>query len=629
MAKRKPAPLLPKIDPNEPLIHQLQRALVEGLRPKTLDTSVKARNKQRRKELAEQHLYSFVRQAWHYVEPGEQFRTNRYVRGICDHLEAVDTGKIRNLLINIPPGCMKSLLVCVFWPAWVWTHKPESRWLFTSYSADLSKRDNGKWRALIASDWYQENWGDRFTIDPANDNKTYVANDKSGWRLATSVGGRGTGEHPDFIVADDIHNVKQADSDVQRQAAVHYWTSTMSSRGKGRGSRRVVVGQRLHENDLPGVILARQQAAEEGREPGDKKPAERYVHLCLPMRYEPGRMPTTPLGWNDPRTVEGELLFPQLFPEPVVRQLEMDLGSYGTAGQLQQRPSPKGGGIIQHSYFRYFTFEPTGGDDARLTLARGEGGMAHYMLSECVVFQTCDTAMKTGDGNDYTANTTFALTPEAELLILDVDRERVAMPQQYGWLLDKRLKWPQIVFQAVEDKAGGTGILQTGDREGTPFLALNPGRASKVDRASTIAIMYERGRVYHRSGAPWLVEVEDEVSRFPNAAHDDVMDTLSYAGILVQTGKVRPRRQQDYEIVCWPAPQSRQALDELATLERQRESEQRQQAESQAQTDDWGNPINGGAGGQHASGQGEAGDDTSVYGLARRLGVGKFGSSGR
>jgi hypothetical protein len=149
------------------------------------------------------------------------------------------------------------------------------------------------------------------------------------------VGGHGSGEHPDRIVCDDPHNVQQAESPLERQAVLEWWDRTMSTRGVSRNARRVIIMQRLHQEDLSGHVL----------EEGD------WVHLCLPMRYEPGRMAVTPLEWTDPRTQEQQLLAPDLFPEAVVARIEKALGAYGTAGQLQQRPTPKEGGMFKAHWF--------------------------------------------------------------------------------------------------------------------------------------------------------------------------------------------------------------------------------------------------------------------------------------
>src|SRR5207253_2763107 len=117
----------------------------------------------------------------------------------------------------------KSLLVSVFWPMWEWTTHPSRRWLFASYAQTLSIRDSLKCRRLIQSDWYQARWGHKFALTSDQNAKVRFDNDATGYRLATSVGGVGTGEGGDRIVVDDPHNVLEAESDAVRKGTLLWW----------------------------------------------------------------------------------------------------------------------------------------------------------------------------------------------------------------------------------------------------------------------------------------------------------------------------------------------------------------------------------------------------------------------
>jgi predicted phage terminase large subunit-like protein len=283
---------------------------------------------------ARKSLHEFVRQAWAQVESAP-FVDNWHVGAICEHLQAVTAGQIQNLLINVPPGLGKSLLTSVFWPAWEWAIDATVRWFFASYDQKLSIRDAVRCRALISLPWYRTRCAQGFNLNDDQNQKTYYETDRTGYRLSTSIGGHASGEHPDRIVCDDPHNVQQAESATERQAVLDWWDLTMSTRGVPRNARRVIIMQRLHQNDLSGHVLGK----------GD------WVHICLPMRFECGRMSTTPLDWTDPRTEEGSLLCPAQFSAAAVAQLEKALGSYGAAGQLQQRPVPREGGMFKQTYF--------------------------------------------------------------------------------------------------------------------------------------------------------------------------------------------------------------------------------------------------------------------------------------
>lgn len=285
-------------------------------------------------QMCEESLYDFTRTLWPVVE-SQPFIDNWHIRHICEHLQAVTAGEIEKLVINVPPGCSKSLLTCVFWPMWEWARDASVRWFFASYDQRLSTRDSVKCRALLASPQFRSMWGDRFRLTHDQNQKTYYETDKGGYRLATSVGGHGTGEHPDRIVYDDPHNVKQAESETERQGVIDWHDLTMSTRGVARKARRVIIMQRLHEQDMTGHVLTQGG----------------WVHICLCMRHERGRMPDTPLYWNDPRAAEGELLSPLQFPEDAVAEMEKNLGLYGTASQLQQRPTPRKGGMFEEEFF--------------------------------------------------------------------------------------------------------------------------------------------------------------------------------------------------------------------------------------------------------------------------------------
>lgn len=144
---------------------------------------------------AESSLMSFVEQSWHIIEPTTKFSNNWHLEAIAEHLEAISAGEMGNLLINIPPGTCKSILVSVMWPAWEWIADPSLRILGASYGEDLSVRDAQKSRDIITSEWYKQRW-EHVRIVKGSDQKTKYDLTGRGWRLATSVGGRGTGEHP-------------------------------------------------------------------------------------------------------------------------------------------------------------------------------------------------------------------------------------------------------------------------------------------------------------------------------------------------------------------------------------------------------------------------------------------------
>jgi hypothetical protein len=293
-------------------------------------------------------LFKFLVAAWPIVEPSQPFVDTPHVRVLCQLLQDITTGReeCRRWIINVPPGTLKSLLIEVIWPAWVWARDPSKRFLTASYGQTLTIRDNLRVRDIIVSPWFQA----RFPVKLNEEQNTKIRynTDKGGWRIATSVGGAGIGEHPDFINIDDAATAQQAESEAERKVVQDWFDRTISPRGITRKNLVViVVGQRLHMEDLPGYLLKRGG----------------WGHVCLPMRYVPSRPATEddpgykadPRDW---RTQPGELLAPALIAEDKVKQLEIDLGEYGAAGQLQQQPAPEGGGKFKREWFTYVDAPP-------------------------------------------------------------------------------------------------------------------------------------------------------------------------------------------------------------------------------------------------------------------------------
>lgn len=215
---------------------------------------------------AEASLRAYVEQAWPILEPETPFIPNWHIDLLIEYLEAVTTGDVRHLLINVPPRSMKSLLVSVFWPTWEWIRRPGGRWICASYAETLALKHSIDRRTILQSSWYQSRWGDRVELASDQNVKGEFLNTRRGVMIATSVGGSITGKGGDRIIVDDLHNPQGAESDAQRDTALAYFRQTLSTRldNKKTGAI-VVVMQRLHERDLSALC----------QELG-------YVHVCVP-----------------------------------------------------------------------------------------------------------------------------------------------------------------------------------------------------------------------------------------------------------------------------------------------------------------------------------------------------------
>lgn len=444
-----------------------------------------------------QTLPEFIRQAWHVVEPATPYVHGWHLDAISDHLEALSRGGIRNLIINIPPRYMKSLSVCVFWPCWEWTKRPELRWLFSSYSDRLATRDSLKCRRLIKSPWYQARWGDVFSFAGDQNEKTRFENDKTGYRLATGVGGAATGEGGDRLVVDDPIKAKDADSDATRTAANTWWDETMSTRGNDpKTVAKVIIMQRLHEEDLTGHVLTKMRDG-----------GEHYEHLCLPAEYEP-RVYVSGIGWSDPRTEDGALLWPERFATADVHALKKSLGSYGTSGQLQQRPTPRGGGMIKRAWWKFYKVLPE-----------------HFDR----VVDSWDMTFKDTKTSDFVAGHKWGKIG-ADVYLITRIHDRMDFPAAQQAVKNMAVITPIASAKLVEDKANGSAIIASLKSTIGGLIPVQPD-GSKQARASAVSPFIESGNAYlpDPSIAPWIEEVIAECAAFPLAAHDDDVDAMSQA----------------------------------------------------------------------------------------------------
>lgn len=467
---------------------------------------------------SERSLMGFTKHAWDIIEPGVEFRDNWHLHAIAEHLEAVLKGQINNIVIAIPPGCMKSILVSVMFPAYVWTKDASKRFLGASYGSDLAIRDAQNCHHIITSEWFNRHWGDKVAVQPGEDQKLKYALTGGGWRIATSVGGRATGEHPDFKIVDDPHNAKQAESDAERKTALNWFDRTLSTRGKSRGAKTIVVAQRFHEEDLSGHILAKNMG---------------YDYLCIPMEFDGGQRRTS-IGWSDPRKKKDELLWPELFPKQSVEDLKIALGSYGAAGQLQQNPTPEAGGILKTECFRKWP--------ATQRLPQFE-----FVLQSYDGAFTEDTS---GDPSACTVYGVFTHGKQRHVMLIDAWDEHLGYPD-----LRKRVikDWPaeyggggvgagqptravRASRILIEAKASGQSLLQDLRKGNIPVVSYNPGRADKVSRAHLSSPFLEAGLIWipestkqPNTFVSWAEDFVNQLKRFPVDRHDDYVDTFTQA----------------------------------------------------------------------------------------------------
>jgi len=427
---------------------------------------------------------------------------------MCDHLQAVSSGSIKRLIINIPPRHTKSLIVSVMWPMWDWLHNSSRQWLFASYAQTLSIRDSVKARRIFQSAEYQELlmiYRPDLVLVGDQNTKTRFENNDSGYRLATSVDGALTGEGGDIIGVDDPHNIRDGESETKRKATLDWWDEAMSTRlNDMKTGAYVIIMQRSHQNDLTGHILERE--------------ADEWDQLVIPARKEEKSRIRSSLGFVDPRTTIGEPMSPERFGEEELRKLERSLGSYGTAGQLQQRPSPRGGGMMKVSELsileainrnfieksvRYWDKAGTEGGGARtagVLMHKMKGGPVEFVIEDVVKGQ-------------WSAGSREKRIKQ----VAELDAEEMGS------------KTAVKVWVEQEGGSGGKESAENTVRNLKGFSAFKESvQGDKVTRAEPLSAQVEIGNVALMKG-PWVKEYVEELEMFPAGSYKDQVDASSGA----------------------------------------------------------------------------------------------------
>ncbi|MBI5940142.1 MAG: phage terminase large subunit [Caulobacterales bacterium] len=458
-------------------------------------------------------LYGFIKEFWFVLEPVAKFKGGWALMAMCDHLEAVTRGDIKRLLITVPPGMMKSLLM-VFWTAWEWGPKgmPHIQVLATSYSQKNAFRDNQKLRDLVSSEKFQALWTVELRTDTNAISK--FANTKSGWCEARPFS-KMTGGRANRVKIDDPHDTEGAESPVQRKKTVKIMREAISDRLNDMVEDAIVlIMQRLHQGDC----------AAAAKEMG-------YVHLELPMEFELGRRCKTILRpandgspaliFEDPRQFEGELLFPERFPAATIAQLKKDKGAYAWAGQYQQRPAPREGGMFERGWFKRVGALP---------------------LNATRFVRAWDFAASEGDTADYSASIKITRDGHDGAFILVHGRRGRWSPGRVETEVKStaegdRAQHPGAITIRIPQDPGSSGksyVRTLVKQLAGHAVKFEPVTGSKEVRAKALAVQAEVGNVYIlETGDPvkdaWIEDFLDELEVFPAGANDDQVDAAADA----------------------------------------------------------------------------------------------------
>lgn len=447
-------------------------------------------------EYAEKSLASFAQRAWEVLEPGKPLLWNWHHDAICEYLTAVRRGEVKRLIINIPPRYMKSILVSVCFPAWVWVEDARKRFLCTSYAQTLSTKHSVDRRMLIESAWYQRAWGHRFGLSSDQNVKTEFSNDKRGHMIATSMSGSATGKGGDYLLVDDPHDTTIAESDIQREQTVEDFRLKFSSRldDKKKGAM-IIVMQRLHEKDLTGEML---------REGG-------WEHLKVQGQAEKKTVIVFPLSKRKVVREPGDILHEEREGLAELTAQKKAMGSYGYAGQYQQEPSAREGGIIKRKWFKFYKTLPERWDRQ---------------------LQSWDCSFKDAEDSDYVVGGALGKR-EGNIYLLDLVREQLDLPGTISAIKTFSLKHPRAWEKLIEDKANGTGVIQTLKGKVPGIITVEP-LGSKDARLSAASVLIEAGNFFLPDPdffplATWVEDFIKELITFPKGAFDDQCDMISQA----------------------------------------------------------------------------------------------------
>lgn len=481
-------------------IAEAVRARYAEVRAERIEQEQRAERLEEEKLELEGSLSKFIRAGWKYIDPSPYLH-NWHIDIMCEHLELVTAGECRRLILNVPPRHMKSIAVSVAWPAWTWARShiaplsgPQVQFLTTSYAQILSTRDSRKSRLLMNSPWYQELWGDRFSFVGDQNAKQRYENDQGGYRIAAAVRGQLTGDGGMVVTVDDAHNMMEVVSPVERQNVLDWWDEAMPTRlNDPKTGAFVIIMQRLHETDLVGHVLERELG---------------WEHVCLPAEYERDHPHVYPL---DPRKVDGELLWPERIGPEELDELKARLGPFGSAGQLQQRPAPRGGGFFELEWIRYYDERP----------------------KHLQIYLASDYAVTEGEG-DYTVHLAAGVDPDDNIYILDIWREQTASDVWVEALLDMVEEFkPLCGFEEqgqIIKSVGPLINLRMKERKAYYLRKQFTSTADKATRAQAIRGRMAASKVYFPRHAPWLADMTSELLTFPAGRNDDQVDALSLLG---------------------------------------------------------------------------------------------------
>lgn len=450
---------------------------------------------------------SFVQKVFNAVSPNAKYLDNWHIDVICNELIDMLNGINNRLIINIPPRYMKSIICSIAFPAFILGHNPEASVICVSYSDDLATKFANDCKKIIESYWYQEIFPN---TKLAKKSTTDLETTKGGNRYSTSINGTLTGRGADYIIIDDPIKPQDSFSETIRDKTNEWYGSTLYSRlNNKKEGKIVVIMQRLHEEDLTGYLintdsnfkLIKIQAV-----------AEQDEQWIIKNKFT-----------SKKRTIirkKDEALHVEREDINKLTQARAYMGEYNFAGQYQQNPAPREGGIIKKKWFKFYNRE-------ELLKA-----VENHSVQVKTIIQSWDTANKIEDNNDYSVSITVLRDVYNNNYVLDCYREKLEFPSLIKKIIQiynlAKEKYEHKIDVLIEDKASGTQIIQTLQQSHMIYpIAVKP-EHDKESRLMGVSHLIENGSCLFPNDNPsWWFDFERELLRFPQSKHDDQCDALS------------------------------------------------------------------------------------------------------
>lgn len=432
---------------------------------------------------------TFVGMVFTTLWPGKPYLHNWHIEAMAAQLMKTQNGECTRLIVNMPPRMLKSVVMSVAWPAWMLGHNTSAEIMCISYGDDLVKDLGSQTLTLMQSERYR-----RVFPNVRLHKRSVAASDirviGGGRRLGISAGGQITGRGGNIIIIDDP--IKASDARTKQRESINTWfDENIYQRLNNKNSGVIIlVMQRLHLFDLTGYLLDKQDG--------------HWNQLCLPAIAEDDEEYELSDGRVYLRRT-GEILHPAHESQEMLSQVKKFNGAYNFASQYQQQPASEKEAIIRKEWF---VIDP----------------QCRFPKKFNRIVVSWDTAIKIDEHNDYSVGVVIGVYRD-HYYILDVIRKKLAYPDLLKKIKDVRMKYKSSEI-LVEDCASGHNIIQSLRADGIPVKSYKP-HGDKFIRLSGVSGIIESGLMHLLEDAPWLSDFLLEITRFPNAAHDDQVDALS------------------------------------------------------------------------------------------------------